>query len=329
MMNFFACNVIATLIAVVLDNVIGDPEFLYHPVQLYGKIISFLDRHLYKEHDCNVMKILKGFLLAFLVIMFAAVSSFLILFASYRINFYLGFIVQIIFSAWCIACKSLRKEAMAVYRCLKEKTLKESRAQVSRIVGRDPERLDYEGVVKACIETVAESTTDGIISPMFYLFIGGPVLGFVFKAASTMDSMIAYKNDRYIFFGRTAARLDDSLNFFPARIAALLMIVANFVYSIFHGSEVDFRNCVKIFRRDRFNHASPNSAQTESVMAGALNLQLAGDAYYGGILEHKKTIGDRIKSPQADNIKTACRLCFLTERLFCYIAAIIFALLQA
>ena len=197
---------------------------------------------------------------------------------------------------------------MRVYDALRTDGVDAGRKAVSMIVGRDTSVLDAAGVTRAAVETIAENTSDGVIAPMLYTAIGGPVLGFVYKAVNTMDSMIGYKNDKYMYFGRFAARLDDVVNFIPARISAYMMIVAAFI----GGRQFDGRNAYRIFKRDRFNHASPNSAQTESVCAGALRVRLAGDAVYFGKLVKKKYIGDRLREIEYEDIKRANRLMYIT-----------------
>ena len=206
-----------------------------------------------------------------------------------------------------LAVKCLKVESMKVYHCLKEQGLEEAREAVSMIVGRDTAQLDAEGVTKAAVETVAENTSDGIIAPMLYTAIGGPVLGFFYKAVNTMDSMIGYKNEKYLYFGRFAARLDDICNYVPARISGVLMIAAAFMTGF------DGKSAARIYRRDRKKHASPNSAQTESVCAGALHIQLAGDASYFGKIYHKPTIGDEIRHTEAEDIRNANRLMYGTS----------------
>ena len=174
------------------------------------------------------------------------------------------------------------------------------------IVGRDTDRLDEEGVTKAAVETVAENTSDGVIAPMLYMVIGGAVLGFFYKAVNTMDSMVGYKNDRYLYFGRAAAKFDDVVNYIPARISAWLMILASFLCGL------NGKKAYQIYKRDRYNHASPNSAHTEAVMAGALGVQLAGDAWYFGVLHKKKTIGDPDRPVSVEDIVLANRLLYMT-----------------
>ena len=195
---------------------------------------------------------------------------------------------------------------MKVYAQLKRGDLEKARKAVSMIVGRDTQSLTEEGVAKAAVETVAENTSDGVIAPMLYMALGGPVLGFFYKAVNTMDSMIAYKNDRYLYFGRAAAWLDDICNFVPARISALLMILGSLFL------RMDAAGALRIFIRDRKKHESPNSAQTEAVMAGALGVQLAGDAWYFGVLHKKETIGDPARPVEYRDIKRANRLMYLT-----------------
>jgi len=199
-------------------------------------------------------------------------------------------------------------ESMRVYKCLKQEDLEAARQAVSMIVGRDTATLDEVGVAKAAIETVAENTSDGVIAPMLYTALGGPVLGFLYKAVNTMDSMIGYKNDKYLYFGRAAAKLDDIVNFIPARISAYLMIFSAFM----SGKCFDGRNAFKIYKRDNRKHASPNSAQTEAVCAGALRIQLAGDASYFGKIVKKPYIGDAYRKVESEDIKRANRLMYLT-----------------
>ncbi|MCR5607989.1 MAG: adenosylcobinamide-phosphate synthase CbiB, partial [Lachnospiraceae bacterium] len=214
---------------------------------------------------------------------------------------------------YILATKCLRVESMKVYDCLKSGSLEESRKAVSMIVGRDTACLNEEGITKAAIETVAENTSDGVIAPMIYTAIGGPVLGFIYKGINTMDSMIGYKNDKYINFGRAAAKLDDVVNYIPARISAISMICAAFICRIFGGTNIySAKRAYNIFKRDRYNHKSPNSAQTESVCAGALGLKLAGDAVYFGKLVKKPFIGDETRKTEYEDIKRANNLMYIT-----------------
>lgn len=308
-------HIFAFIAGFVLDLLIGDPHFIPHPVRLIGSLISFFDKRLNSEagynsseNEANLTKYKRGVLLAFTVIFATFAVSVIILVAAYSINLYAGVIVEAVMTWQILATKCLRVESMRVYDALRTDGVEAGRRAVSMIVGRDTSVLDEAGVTRAAVETVAENTSDGVIAPMLYTAIGGPVLGFVYKAVNTMDSMLGYKNDKYLYFGRFAARLDDVVNFIPARISAYLMIIAAFI----GGRQFDGRNAYRIFKRDRFNHASPNSAQTESVCAGALRVQLAGDAVYFGRLVKKKYIGDRLREIEYEDIKRANRLMYIT-----------------
>lgn len=308
-------HIIAFIAGFVLDLLIGDPHFIPHPVRLIGSLISFLDKRLNcdvkynsSENEANLTKYKRGVLLAFTVIFATFAVSVIILVAAYSINLYAGVIAEAVMTWQILATKCLRVESMRVYDALSTDGVDAGRRAVSMIVGRDTSVLDEAGVTRAAVETIAENTSDGVIAPMLYTAIGGPVLGFVYKAVNTMDSMLGYKNDKYMYFGRFAARLDDVVNFIPARISAYLMIAAAFI----GGRQFDGRNAYRIFKRDRFNHASPNSAQTESVCAGALRVQLAGDAVYFGRLVKKKYIGDGLREIEYEDIKRANMLMYIT-----------------
>lgn len=308
-------HIFAFIAGFVLDLLIGDPHFIPHPVRLIGSLISFCDKRLncdagynISEKKLNLIKYKRGMLLVFTVIFATFAISVIIIVAAYSINLYAGVIAEAVMTWQILATKCLRVESMRVYDALRTDGVDAGRRAVSMIVGRDTSVLDAVGVTRAAVETIAENTSDGVIAPMLYTAIGGPVLGFVYKAVNTMDSMIGYKNDKYMYFGRFAARLDDVVNFIPARISAYLMIAAAFI----GGRQFDGKNAYRIFKRDRFNHASPNSAQTESVCAGALRVQLAGDAVYFGKLVKKKYIGDGLREIEYEDIKRANRLMYIT-----------------
>lgn len=308
-------HIFAFIAGFVLDLLIGDPHFIPHPIRLIGSLISFCDKRLncdagynISEKKLNLIKYKRGMLLAFTVIFATFAMSVIIIVAAYSINLYAGIIVEAVMTWQILATKCLRVESMRVYDALRTDGVDAGRRAVSMIVGRDTSVLDVAGVTRAAVETIAENTSDGVIAPMLYTAIGGPVLGFVYKAVNTMDSMLGYKNDKYMYFGRFAARLDDVVNFIPARISAYLMIAAAFI----GGRQFDGKNAYRIFKRDRFNHASPNSAQTESVCAGALRVQLAGDAVYFGKLVKKKYIGDGLREIEYEDIKRANRLMYIT-----------------
>lgn len=308
-------HIFAFIAGFVLDLLIGDPHFIPHPVRLIGSLISFCDKRLncdagynISEKKLNLIKYKRGMLLAFTVIFATFAISVIIIVAAYSINLYAGVIAEAVMTWQILATKCLRVESMRVYDALRTDGVDAGRRAVSMIVGRDTSVLDAAGVTRAAVETIAENTSDGVIAPMLYTAIGGPVLGFVYKAVNTMDSMLGYKNDKYMYFGRFAARLDDVVNFIPARISAYLMIAAAFI----GGRQFDGKNAYRIFKRDRFNHASPNSAQTESVCAGALRVQLAGDAVYFGKIVKKKYIGDGLREIEYEDIKRANRLMYIT-----------------
>lgn len=308
-------HIFAFIAGFALDLLIGDPHFIPHPVRLIGSLISFCDKRLncdagynISEKKLNLIKYKRGMLLAFTVIFATFAISVIIIVAAYSINLYAGVIAEAVMTWQILATKCLRVESMRVYDALRTDGVDAGRRAVSMIVGRDTSVLDAAGVTRAAVETIAENTSDGVIAPMLYTAIGGPVLGFVYKAVNTMDSMLGYKNDKYMYFGRFAARLDDVVNFIPARISAYLMIAAAFI----GGRQFDGKNAYRIFKRDRFNHASPNSAQTESVCAGALRVQLAGDAVYFGKLVKKKYIGDGLREIEYEDIKRANRLMYIT-----------------
>jgi adenosylcobinamide-phosphate synthase len=298
---------IALAAGFLIDLAAGDPRWLYHPVILIGKLISVLEhtiRSMFPETDQG--EFLGGILEVLLVCAASFLIPFGILLILYRVCTPAGLILE---TFWCwqlFACKSLKTESMKVYDKLTNGTLEEARTAVSMIVGRDTAALDETGVTKAAVETVAENTSDGIIAPMFYMAIGGAPLMFLYKGINTMDSMLGYKNDQYLYFGRCAARLDDVVNYIPSRLSGLLMILA----SRFVG--LDMAGAFRIFKRDRYNHASPNSAQTEAVMAGALGVQLAGNAYYFGKLYKKPTIGDPTRAIEVEDIRRANQLLYAT-----------------
>lgn len=322
-------HIFAFIAGFVLDLLIGDPHFIPHPVRLIGSLISFCDKRLncdagynISEKKLNLIKYKRGMLLAFTVIFATFAMSVIIIVAAYSINLYAGVIAEAVMTWQILATKCLRVESMRVYDALRTDGVDAGRRAVSMIVGRDTSVLDAVGVTRAAVETIAENTSDGVIAPMLYTAIGGPVLGFVYKAVNTMDSMLGYKNDKYMYFGRFAARLDDVVNFIPARISAYLMIAAAFI----GGRQFDGKNAYRIFKRDRFNHASPNSAQTESVCAGALRVQLAGDAVYFGKLVKKKYIGDGLREIEYEDIKRANRLMYITAFLCELLSVVVMSL---
>lgn len=291
----------------ILDLILGDPYSLPHPVRLIGKGIQLGEKLLRRIFpDTEKGQLAAGTMLGIMIPLLCFFLPFAVLFFLYKINLWLGVFAETIMCYQILAVKSLKKESMKVYDELKKGSLSGARRKVSMIVGRDTEHLDETQIAKAAVETVAENTSDGTVAPLLFMAIGGAPLGFFYKGINTLDSMVGYKNDVYLFFGRFSAKLDDAANFIPSRIAAVLMIFASVV------SGLDGKEAYRIFCRDRFNHASPNSAQTESVCAGALGIQLAGDAYYFGKLYPKKTIGDAVRPVCYEDIAKACRLLYWT-----------------
>ncbi len=312
-------HIFSFILGFILDQIIGDPMNFPHPIRLIGNLISFFDRTLLgdvqdkkraPDHERKM-----GVLLCILMLLITFVVTGAVLFAAYFINPYLGILVESILTCYILAAKSLRVESMKVYYALRDGTIEEARYAVSMIVGRDTSNLDEKGVTRAVVETIAENTSDGVIAPLIYTFLGGPVLGFLYKTVNTMDSMVGYHNDRYENFGFAPAKLDDIVNYIPARISAIFMILAAYI----GGNVFDGKNAYRIFKRDRYNHKSPNSAQTESVCAGALSLRLAGDASYFGKIVKKPYIGDQIREIELDDIKRACRLMYITEYLCAFV----------
>ena len=327
---------VAILAGVVIDAFVGDPMWLVHPVQIIGKLIDALEEILRKKKGGELFK---GFILWLVTVVATGAVAFFISYIAYRINPYLMLAVMAVMSWQCIAAKSLCVAAMKVGRALQQGDTELARRDVSMIVGRDTAALDDKGITRAAVETVAENTNDGVICPLFFLMLGGPVLGFVYKAVSTMDSMIGYKNDEYILFGRFAAKADDVFAFIPARLSAVLMIGATGLMQLVRnmllimrlkGNEgrteenvYSIKDAARIFARDRYNHASPNSAQCESVCAGALGLRLAGPTSYFGKLHNKPYIGDAKREIESEDIRRSCVLMYLTMILFLLFYAII------
>lgn len=297
----------ALSIAFVLDLIFPDPNFCLHPIRLMGGVISAFER----VFRAVFPKTKTGEILAgiFMVIFAVAICSgvpFAILFFAYRADMIVGAAIETVICYFMLAARSLGNSSMKVYDALMRGDIEDARHSVSMIVGRDTASLDEAGITKAAVETVAENTSDGVIAPLLYMTLGGCVLGCVYKAINTMDSMVGYKNDKYINFGKCAAKLDDAVNYIPSRISAYLMILSSFFLGL------DFKNAARIYKRDRHNHASPNSAQTEAAAAGALDIQLAGDAYYFGELYKKPFIGDAVKNINLQCIKNMNKLMYMT-----------------
>ncbi len=303
MWKYAAGSLLAVVIGFLADVVFGDPQTALHPICLIGNLIAGLEKRI---RNClpktRAGELVGGGIMATLVIMISAGIPALLLYAAYRLNFWLGVAAEAVMCFFLFAVKTLRKESANVARALRGDGLEAGRGAVARIVGRDTQVLDEPGVIRAAVETVAENFSDGVFAPMLYMMLGGGVLGFAYKSVNTMDSMVGYKNDRYLYFGRIAARLDDAMNYVPARLAALFLILGAYL------TGQDGKLAWKIWRRDRRNHASPNSAQTESVAAGALHVRLAGDAWYFGELHKKPFIGDDLRPIETCDIARMNRM---------------------
>ena len=300
-------SILAVVLGFVLDLLIGDPHWLYHPIRLVGALISALEKLLRGVFPKNKNgELTAGIFLLALTAGITTGCAWGLLYLAGRIHPWVRFVLGPVMCYQLLATKALKDETMKVYTALSQGDLKQARYAVSMVVGRDTEVLDETGVTKAAVETVAENASDGVIAPLLFLAIGGAPLGFFYKAVNTMDSMVGYKNDKYLYFGRAAARFDDVLNYIPARLSGALMSAA----ASFCG--LDAGNAWKIFLRDRRNHSSPNSAHTEAAAAGALHIQLAGNAYYFGKLYEKPTIGDPDRPVEYEDIRRVNRLLYAT-----------------
>ncbi len=297
----------------ILDWLMGDPYWLFHPVRFMGNMISALEarlRRLFPEHLLLAGGVLAGFMCLFWTLIpvlgFLGIYRGLLSFGIQRHWIYIClFVLESFFCGQLLAARSLQTESMKVCSALKEGDIEKARKAVSMIVGRDTAVLDWDGIARAAVETVAENTSDGVIAPFFFMAVFGPAGGFFYKAVNTMDSMVGYKNETYLLFGRAAAKLDDAVNWLPARLSGMLLTAAAWLLP-----GMDGKNAWRIFKRDRFNHASPNSAQGEAACAGALHLRLAGDAWYFGTLYKKPYIGDDDRPIRPDDIKGVCSLMF-------------------
>ena len=290
--------ILACITGFLLDCIFGDPVWMYHPIRVIGNLIAVLKK--------NRREVLAGGILWILTVSLSFLVPAVLLFAAGKIHPAVRFLLE---TFWCyqiFAARCLVKESKKVYQKLKEDDLPGARKAVSMIVGRDTENLTAEGVTKAAVETVAENTSDGVTAPLLFLLIGGAPLGFLYKAVNTMDSMLGYKNEKYLYFGRIPAKMDDVFNYIPARLTAWFMIVAAFL------TGMDGKNALKIYLRDKRKHASPNSAQSEAVCAGALDVQLAGDAVYFGKVYKKDYIGDAIREIEPEDILRAGKLMYMT-----------------
>lgn len=308
---------ISNILGFLLDLCLGDPIWMPHPVVCIGKCISKAEpfiRRMFPETPAGERN--AGMMMAILIPVSSMGISAGILLIAYHINFHFWFLLQTFWAYQILATRCLAQESRKVHRLLYD--VNKARKQIARLVGRDTQHLTKEEIIKACVETVAENTSDGVTAPLFYLMLGGVPLGFFYKAINTLDSMIGYRNEKYQYFGWASAKLDDIVNFLPSRICALLMILSAFL------ANYDGKQAFHIFLRDRNKHLSPNAAQTESVAAGALGMQLGGAHSYFGEIVDKPTIGDDNRPAQADDILKINQMLYITAML----SVILFGILR-
>ncbi|CAK7029486.1 MAG: Cobalamin biosynthesis protein CobD [Peptostreptococcus russellii] len=294
--------VLISIFAYFMDLIVGDPYGFPHPVIYIGKLISLIERNLRK---LKINMKLAGALLCLILMSSVALITYSICKLA-SVNIYLYIFVSAVIVCTCFSTKCLADEGKKIYDSFEENNIELSRKQLSYIVGRDTSALDEPDIIRATVETIAENTVDGTISPMFYAFIGGPILAILYKAVNTMDSMIGYKNERYIDFGMTAARLDDIFNYIPARISLIGFTMASFIL------RYDYKSCIKIAIRDRKNHTSPNCAYPEAAVAGALGIELGGTNIYFGQKVYKPTIGEKKRKIVKEDILKTNRLLYLS-----------------
>jgi len=299
-------NPFVFLCASITDLIAGDPRLLPHPVCWIGKLITFSERLFYPKRKSEAREFIGGCIVCFTVIALSTGAAWLTLYASRMISSRLFFVIQMIIGFYCLSARSLIDSAKAVRKHLDNNDLFGARKSLSMIVGRDTDVLGESDIICATVETVAENITDGIISPLIYFAFGGPLAAIAFKAVSTMDSMIGHKNERYLHFGTCTARIDDLLNFIPARITSFILIpVAAFLTGF------NWKKAIVITIRDRLKHESPNSAHGEAAMAGALGIRLGGGAFYDGVFLSRPYLGDQVRAADKKDISFACRITFL------------------
>lgn len=285
---------IAIIIGFFMDLIIGDPHNPVHPVRIIGNLGKAMEK-LYRKLFKNNLK-LAGLLTWISIIIPTFLVTFLIVKIASSINNILGIVVQGILIYFCISAKGLKVEGLKVIKILKSGDIKGARKQLSYIVGRDTTELDSQSIVRAVIETVAENMSDGIIAPLFFIGLGGAPLAMAYKAVNTCDSMFGYKNEKYIDFGYVSAKMDDVFNYIPARLTGYFIVIASFILGY------DYKKSYRIYKRDRYNHTSPNSAHPEAAVAGALGIMLGGANYYFGKLVEKPTIGDKAKEIEISDL---------------------------
>jgi len=309
------------VIALIIDLIISDPDWITHPVVIIGSLITFLEKYLQKEKDDALAAKLKGGVLVIIVLLVSYFISNYIIQQSLRLNEYFAYSIEIIFLSLMLALKGLIKAGKDVYFALKVNDLEQARKKVDLIVGRECSQSSRQEVIRAVLETLAENTSDGILAPAFYYLLGGLPLAVTYKAVNTMDSMLGYKNDKYINFGYAAAKTDDFFNYIPARITAFLIIAASFLL------DFDFKSAFKTVLNDAAKHPSPNAGYPEAAAAGALSLRFGGINYYQGKESFRAYIGQKKKKFEASDILKLNKIIYYTVGLFLILALIIFALI--
>ena len=299
-------------IAYVLDLIFGDPQNVVHPVQVVGKIISAGEKVLLRKK----YKFLAGAVLNIFTVSITYTLMYLIS-KSVKISVFF-MIIEIYLMYTIFSINSLAREGNRVYRILKEGDIERARKDLSYLVSRDTETMDEKMIIRSTMETISENTVDGIVAPMFYMFLGGMPLAMAYKAINTLDSMVGYKNEKYMDFGKFSAKIDDVANFIPARITGILIVLASMILGY------DYKNSLKIFLRDRKNHSSPNSAHSEASVAGALGVQFGGKVSYFGKEIDKPTIGDKTKEFELEDIRKNIRIMYVTSFLSLVIFSLIF-----
>lgn len=306
---------IETILGFLLDLIIGDPQNPIHPIRIIGSLCKATEKFFRKVLKKSLK--IAGLLTWITVVLIVFLFNYFLLKGAYAINNVLGVILSSIMIYFCISTKALKVEGLKVVKYVIQDDIEGARKQLSYIVGRDTKNLDKEAILKAVVETVAENMSDGVIAPLFYVGIGGAPLAFLYKAVNTMDSMFGYKNDKYIEFGYFPAKLDDVFNYIPARLSGYFIFMASFSLGL------DYKNSFKIYKRDKNNHSSPNSAHPEAAVAGALNVQLGGANYYFGKLVEKPTIGDDIEKIDIDKVNKTNNILYCSAILGCCMALII------
>ena len=297
--------VIKIWIAYILDLIFGDPQNIIHPVQIIGKIISLGEKILLKEKSGSRYKFFAGIILNIFVVSITYGLTCLIYKSSKISGVFTLIEIYLMYTVFSV--NSLAREGNRVYNILKEGNIEKARKDLSYLVSRDTETMDEKMIIRSTMETISENTVDGIVAPMFYMFLGGLPLAMTYKAINTLDSMVGYKNEKYMDFGKFSAKIDDVANFIPARITGVLIVAASMIL------RYNYKNSLKIFIRDRKNHSSPNSAHAEAGVAGALGVQFGGRISYFGKEVDKPVIGDKIKDFELEDIKKNIKIMYVAS----------------